>query len=190
MHWTLLWSLLYSSFLAWKIQSSIQHLLLLSCHWTLSWFLWQNLPNPEFWVLCLTYWAFSVHICLLHLFWGEPRLLWSCCQSPWPCYFWGTIVFPSTSLWISFRHHQTILGPVLCSLVFLPVHSHCLLLVLVLVLLTFLCLFFHSCLRLLLWSAKILVVLTMPQYHSFFWNLSWFLFVVTTTCVSSDRYSA
>jgi len=152
----------------------------------LSWFLSWNCPNSRFLVLCLAYQAFSVHIFLLHLFWCKLGLLWFCCWSLWLCYFWGIIVFFSTILQILFSHYQTILGLVLYSLSCLPICSH---LLLMLVLLTSLCLSVCICLRLPLWSARILVILTMLLSHSFFWNLSWFLFVVNTTHVSFDRYS-
>ena len=58
MLWVQSWNLLYSVFLAWRIQSSIWHLLPLSCCWKLSWFLSWNCPNPGFLVICLAYQAF------------------------------------------------------------------------------------------------------------------------------------
>ena len=183
MHWIQLWNLLYSSSLAWRSLSSIWYLLPLSCHWIWSWFLKQSLPNPGFQFLCLTYQAFFVHKCLLHLLWGKLGLPWFYCWSLWPCYSWETVLSLSTSLQILFGDYQTILGLVPYSLAFLPICS-CSLLLLVLVLMTSLYLFVCLCLRLLLWFARILVILTMSQYRLSFWNLSWFLFVVYTICIS------
>ena len=151
-----------------------------SCRWMLSWVPSQSHPNLGF-LLCLAHRAFVTHIFPLHLLWGKLGSLWSCC-------FWGIIWSLSTSLWTWIGHHWTILDLVPYSSAVLPRHSYWLLQLLVLVLLTFLWwLSVRICPRLLLWSSGILVILTMPLYHLFFLNLSWFLVVYTTRVLFPDR---
>ena len=182
------WNLLCFVFLAWTSQSSIRHLLPWTCCWMLSWFLLQIRPNPGCHCLRLAHWASSVCIFLLHLPWDKLGLLWSYHPFYWLCCSWGIVWFPSTSLRISFSHHQTTLGLVPYSSAILPRRSCWLLQLLVLVFLTFLCLLVRICLlRLLHWSVEIPVILTMPLYCLFFLNSSCLPVVCTTYVSFLDR---
>ena len=163
--------------------SSIRYLLPWICHWTLFWFLLQIHPNSRYRCLCLARRASSVRKFPLHLLWGELGSLWSYRLFHWLCYFWGIVWFPSTSLQTLTSHHRTTLGLVPYSLAILPGCSCWLLQLLLPVPLT--SLYLSVCillLRLLRWSARILVFPTMPLYHLSFLNSSC-LPVVCTTCV-------